>query len=609
MFFNNIPRIPMPKADFNKYVEERISEWTRTHSQLARQLAFYYEKDGVCYPRFGVRATIDELFAYMTFWAEHYFIPNPYSPSLKQFEPKCIYSFLIERVGEGDISFDATLDGIFNIPLSSHDKVKCFLNNFTPLQISEDQMSLKYDNARKVESDIPITCKEDYAAYFHFFDKEIDQRSGLLVNKALGPLQKIVYGAPGTGKSHQTFEKTKGHEVIRTTFHPDSDYSTFVGAYKPQMEKGTSTGIQPNLDYDALVEKLKEYIALRPDVSKACTLFGFDYHDSLVSMKNSGKSIRNLVDEAYKPGSAHTDYVRVGMFLKESTPAPNRDEKKIVYKFTQQAFLKAYINAWKLYSQAEEGEAPKPQFLIIEEINRGNCAQIFGDIFQLLDRNDEGFSTYPITLDTDIMQELNEALSGLSINNRDAINALYGEDVMATVLDGSKMLLPPNLYIWATMNTSDQSLFPIDSAFKRRWEWEYVKIVKGCDEDGNELDWKINVDGEVTDWWEFLQAINDRIGSETNSDDKKLGYFFCKAKSGVIDVKTFVGKVVFYLWNDVFKDGDQSIFKVDDTKDPAFEQFYNDDRDCTPNADAVKRFIKNVMGEKTDEETPAVDAE
>jgi 5-methylcytosine-specific restriction endonuclease McrBC GTP-binding regulatory subunit McrB len=208
-----------------------------------------------------------------------------------------------------------------------------------------------------------------------------------------------------------------------------------------------------------------------------------------------------------------------------------------VYKFIPQAFLKAYTGAWK--------NQDEPFFLIIEEINRGNCAQIFGDLFQLLDRNDEtGLSDYPISPDEDIQKFLlTDKKFGFAALTEEQKAAIPEE-----VLSGELMILPKNLHVWATMNTSDQSLFPIDSAFKRRWDWQYMPISNG------KKGWLIEANGKRYDWWQFLQKINDKIGSTTNSEDKKLGYFFCKAKNGVIDADTFVGKVVFYIWNDVFKD-------------------------------------------------------
>lgn len=315
------------------------------------------------------------------------------------------------------------------------------------------------------------------------------------------PLNQIFYGPPGTGKSHTINQSTSGKAVIRTTFHPDSDYSTFVGAYKP------TTKTVPLRDMSGHIVK-----------------------------DDDGRQV---------------------------------EEDRIVYEFVAQAFLKAYIAAWQ---KQAEGENPAPQYLVIEEINRGNCAQIFGDLFQLLDRNDHGFSDYPIQADNDMRRQLQKSFAGLTIPGADDINALYGgQDVVRQVLSGDILLLPSNLLIWATMNTSDQSLFPIDSAFKRRWDWTYVPIADA------RKHWKIKAAGCEYDWWQFLSAINSKIGETTNSEDKKLGYFFCKAgPDGTISADTFVGKVIFYLWNDVFKDYEfeSDIFNDEDGSKLTFDKFH-----------------------------------
>ena len=338
----------------------------------------------------------------------------------------------------------------------------------------------------------------------------------VMANPSLS-LQQIFYGAPGTGKSHTIKEETKESDVIRTTFHPDTDYSTFVGAYKP------TTALLP------------------------------------------------ICDELGQP-------MKIG--------ATTLHKEQIVYEFVAQSFLQAYVNAWKKFDKDDK------QYLVIEEINRGNCAQIFGDLFQLLDRNDYGFSDYPIKADADMKRQLQKAFAGLVIAQKDKINAMYeGKDIVSQVLNGDILLLPNNLYIWATMNTSDQSLFPIDSAFKRRWDWTYMPISNA------EKDWIIEVDGSKYDWWQFLERINEKIGSTTNSEDKKLGYFFCKAQDGVISAKTFVGKVIFYLWNDVFKDyefGD-AIFNDEDGSKLSFDKFYTSEgKNSKVVEEKVALFLKNL---------------
>ena len=355
-------------------------------------------------------------------------------------------------------------------------------------------------------------------------NKENIQKPLAEISKASLALQQIFYGAPGTGKSHTIKVQTKGEDVVRTTFHPDTDYSTFVGAYKP------TTGLLP------------------------------------------------ICDELGQP-------MKIGSTVLQ--------KEQIIYEFVAQAFLQAYVAAWKKYGEATAEEEPNGEYLIIEEINRGNCAQIFGDLFQLLDRGDEGFSEYPIKADADMKKHLAKEFAGLTIAKADGINALFdGEkDVVGKVLSGEILLLPNNLYIWATMNTSDQSLFPIDSAFKRRWDWQYVPI--GDAGKG----WTIDVNGNKYDWWQFLSAINDRVYEATYSEDKKLGYFFCKAKDGVITADKFVCKVIFYLWNDVFKDSEfeGDAFKDENGDKLSFDKFYIAEGNVAKvNTTNVEQFLKNL---------------
>lgn len=294
--------------------------------------------------------------------------------------------------------------------------------------------------------------------------------------------QIIYYGAPGTGKSHRIKEQLKGvskENIFRTTFHPDSDYSTFVGAYKPTKGK-------------------------RP-------LYGL-----------FGKETVRLND---------------GMDLSEET---------ITYKFVPQAFLNAYMQAYK-----------KPEekvYLIIEEINRGNCAQIFGDLFQLLDRDENGVSEYTIKADADLKAFLEDEM---------------GKD--SNAIKEGELCLPSNLYIYATMNTSDQSLFPIDSAFKRRWDWEYEPIKY------KNTDWVIEIQNKKYSWVSFQKEVNERIFAATNSEDKMLGDYFVNPNNGRITAKMLLNKILFYLWNDVCKDGEGDIFKISDTEDVSFSELYGID--------------------------------
>ena len=322
------------------------------------------------------------------------------------------------------------------------------------------------------------------------------------------PRNLIFFGAPGTGKSHRadTIVKTVA-DTIRTTFHPDSDYASFVGCYKPTMKSG-----------------------------------------------------------------------------------------RIAYEFVPQAFTKAYVQAWRKMAERED---PARQYLVIEEINRGNCAQVFGDVFQLLDRAENGFSKFPIEPDADLAAHLKIFLSGLRDSDMDLsiIQALADAGAKGSwddICNGAKLVLPPNLYIWATMNTSDQSLFPMDSAFKRRWDWRYSKI---RDE---RQGYKILADGKEYPWWDFLRKINAAVLDVTKSADKQLGYFFVKLPDGEtkINADTFVGKAIFYLWNDVFRDCEleDGAFMADGGKRQlAFDDFYDEGGEV--NETAVGDFLSRLLSE------------
>ena len=383
------------------------------------------------------------------------------------------------------------------------------------------------NNGWRSGSIMHYVCFINARSYFSHQQKQIEKSETLSFKSNFFPhhRQIIYYGAPGTGKSHTIKQEEDEGKItcIRTTFHPDSDYATFVGCYKPHK------------------------------------------------IKNSDN---------------------------------------LTYEFVEQTFLSAYKQAWM--------NPDKEIALVIEEINRGNCAQVFGDIFQLLDRDDDGWSTYPIKADTDIAEHLAEShIQAYAATMKER----FGKDKQGNEKYPDRnwfefMALPPNMSILATMNTSDQSLFPIDSAFKRRWDWRYIPICQGKSngEDGKQegelLDWKIETSAENNSWWDFLRAINGIIESTTHSEDKELGFFFCKAdKEGMISADKFVNKVVFYLWTDVFKTyGFRSdIFNkdVEGKEKIAFKDFF--DREMgEPNGETVKLFVENVMKHLPKEEAKKV---
>lgn len=306
-----------------------------------------------------------------------------------------------------------------------------------------------------------------YSHYESLYDVEKNSQA-----KNLKPQQILFFGTPGSGKSWKVENEvlpSNEKYIFRTTFHPDTDYSSFVGCYKPQMK-----------------------------------------------------------------------------------------DDKIVYGFAPQVFTDAYVAAWNGLPDNEK------YYLVIEEINRGNCAQIFGDLFQLLDRKKgTGYSEYPIKADNDL---------------RDYLQSFTDEGVPVLInregIKDGKLCLPPNLNIIATMNTSDQSLFPMDSAFKRRWSWEYVPIKY---DEPKSAAFTMNIpDSPFEKWVNFLKKINGIILEKTDSEDKQMGNFFIK---GDIEEQEFKDKVMFYLWSEVCKDSFHTKDNFFRTKDREFSynELYGDE--------------------------------
>ena len=378
------------------------------------------------------------------------------------------------------------------------------INNIELLEQCRD--NLKPIDGKRQDQGFPLASIGWYINMIDHIDK---QSVNPKVLPSISWEQIIYFGAPGSGKSFEvkriieneklkeyTIEDKKFH-IARTTFHPDSDYSSFVGSYKPHVELVINTD--------------------------------------------------------------------------------GEEEQKITYKFVPQCFTDIYVRAWK--------DLAKPYYLIIEEINRGNCAQIFGDLFQLLDRNKEtGFSDYEIVPNIDLkdylVTELGESSPGIK----------------------NGMKLPPNLSIYATMNTSDQSLFPMDSAFKRRWSWKYVPIK--YDEGLESSKFTVMIDGSPENWHDFLKMVNEKIKRVTASEDKQMGNFFIKDSVGE---KEFCDKVMFYIWNEVGNENyktAEAIFKVIGLKGKdefSFNELYESDNKRTELLKGFFRYLKSESGFMNDQ--------
>lgn len=415
-------------------------------------------------------------------------------------------------------------------------------------------------------------------------------------------MQIILYGAPGTGKSHTINELIK-KKMAEThldvaSLTPDQRVELFDNYLRSHGYKVNDNGKLSN-DYPKVLTRADDAEVASKAVGRKlaaiCEISSpdeiqkvIDYlendptgieHNSKRSNKAPSaalKQYKNLLSQdfsgnifrvTFHPESDYASFV--GCFK------PSMENDRIVYSYTSQAFTDAYIYAWT--------NKNVPTYLIIEEINRGNCAAIFGDLFQLLDRKN-GVSEYPIRADRDLADHLAKCLAD------------KGSDGIKEGL----LCLPENLHIIATMNTSDQGLFPMDSAFKRRWEWEYVPIMKGT-----ETYTIITSPAFQKDWWDFIREVNKRIEAVTLSSDKKIGFWFVKPTNGVISTECFVSKVVSYLWNDIFKNVDkknkENVFLFAEGGDPiphTFDSFF-DGNTGKINTTRVENFILGILKDQS----------
>lgn len=238
----------------------------------------------------------------------------------------------------------------------------------------------------------------------------------------------------------------------------------------------------------------------------------------------------------------HPDYSYAN-FVGTYKPTPkDEDDDKITYKFVPGPFMRVLTKA---LNNLKSNETTKPHILIIEEINRANVAAVFGDVFQLLDRNDNGVSEYSINASEDVKKYLSAELS-------------ISEDAC------SEIKIPSNMFVWATMNSADQGVFPMDTAFKRRWNFKYIGIDdEELDENNNEAQTGVfSVGGEDIEWNILRRAINKKLSDDSIklNEDKLMGPYFIKVSDNENNpigndefIELFCNKVLMYLFEDAVK--------------------------------------------------------
>lgn len=375
--------------------------------------------------------------------------------------------------------------------------------------------------------------------------------------KSKYPRNRIIFGAPGTGKSFTLNGEAKklladgGYEE-RVTFHPDYSYANFVGTYKPVMVGGSS-GTIGGADKDVLsvlLDKAKTaqekydllYERFRDDgLTRLPILLGLYTDEAFKTRKQDGTDAVGDNSVERNHGKALRPYVVLASDVKA--------REEIVYEYVPGPFMRVLAKALK----SAMTDNPKPHLLIIEEINRANVASVFGDVFQLLDRASNHASEYEIATTNEMRAYLAKELGV----EKSAVETIR---------------IPDNMFIWATMNSADQGVFPMDTAFKRRWDFTYL----GIDDSEKDLIGKTVVLGtgntkHKVEWNKLRKAINNFLAKEKINEDKQLGPYFIARNIVVpeagtaIDndrfIHTFKNKVIMYLFEDAAKQKRPKLFE------------------------------------------------
>lgn len=440
-----------------------------------------------------------------------------------------------------------------------------------------------------------------FVVYPEIDESIFQKKERITLYKDYKTTQKIFFGAPGTGKSYLVNKIINSSIQKKVPFGSPSvferELTTFIRKKYNDPTGDKTKRIKNFLTTESSCNIFRQVI--KKDIKKISECYSLDDAKKIhTALKKDGELYwSNINDNPSQavgcyvsflesiPGSEivsplntfnfrttfHPDYDYaqfVGTFKPTSdepnSNEPNSNNAGISYKFIPQTFTNAYVKAWECFLKSSG-----VVYLVIEEINRGNCAQIFGDIFQLLDRDDFGYSEYAIDANADLAQYLEAQFKKLKLWEQ------YNNEIANRTLSNCekcKIFLPPTLNILATMNTSDQSLFPMDSAFKRRFEWKYIPI-----NDKEESNANFNIDiGSGYSWLNFIRSVNKLILDITHSEDKQLGEFFVKPDKleNTISKDLFLGKVMFYLWNDICKDEHEELSFFRTQKDSAKKEVF-----------------------------------
>lgn len=462
--------------------------------------------------------------------------------------------------------------GILKVLKTDGEKIK-FNKEFETASILD---TTSYDIT--VPEDRIIEINED------LFNKIVDNLKGNKnqkknINKKIDkPHNRIIFGAPGTGKSHQLKTELADFPALTDVFQRNKNLEKLITEEiknKSAAENNGDWAASVAIKYSFYFKELETWFnsqgpggAYNDFLNRTFGLSAKQPELMVAAYRGMNLNRKTIFTETYERVTFHPNY-SYAQFVGTYKPVTKKysDKTEIEYEFVPGPFLRTFIKAYKTKVNC---------LLLIEEINRANVAAVFGDVFQLLDRDENGESEYPITTSEDLRNFLAKP-----------------ENLGGIPDDYTTISLPSNMYIWATMNSSDQGVLPMDAAFKRRWNFEYIGINDGeNDSDGKpdntflsytlpishkeEKDGKDVIEYLSINWNKIRHAINDKLKEISGvNEDKLLGpYFLSKTlleKATSISAGTdnlekakicsaFKSKVLMYLYEDVVKMNPTDLF-------------------------------------------------
>lgn len=418
-------------------------------------------------------------------------------------------------------------------------------NNLIGEKLDNIKNLLNIDDSNQVENN-----SRDYEKQKIIFNTEL---------KSHFSFNRILFGAPGTGKSYTLNDELKTllgenneADYERVTFHPDYSYANFIGTYKPVMVEDSFENLTEITEkdvvsvltdksksaqekYDLLYDKFKE-----DGLTRLPLLLGLYTDENFATRKTDGTAAIGDNSVERNHGKAIRPYVNLSK--------PVSRKKDISYEYVPGPFMRVLVKALKNTMT----DNPRPFVLLIEEINRANVAAVFGDVFQLLDRDSDGVSEYKIATTNDMRRYLSDQL-GVEESKVESIK------------------IPNNMFIWATMNSADQGVFPMDTAFKRRWDFTYLGIDDNDEKIRGKYVYLSEDKSQKVEWNKLRKAINNFLAKCKINEDKQLGpYFISKniiipEQGDEINRETFISafknKVIMYLFEDAAKQKRSKLFE------------------------------------------------